>query len=78
MRDAAGAAGRSPDNQGEETWTHGYVCFCSPGREERAPNTPADQLIGWRKRGPTIHLLVGWGLIQLYRSGVRSGPHARG
>ena len=29
--------------------------------EERSPDTPADLLIGWGKRGLMMHLLVGWG-----------------
>ena len=27
----------------------------------RSPDTPADLLIGWGKRGLMMHLLVGWG-----------------
>ena len=49
--------------------SHGHVYFYSPGREERANDTPADLLIGWGEKGLTIHLLVGWGLLDPYRGG---------
>ena len=32
--------------------------------EARSPDTLADLLIGWGKRGLTIHLLVAWGRIR--------------
>lgn len=65
LRDSANTVGPLYDNQACD-----FVCFYRPGRQERSYDTSADKLIGCRKRGLMIYLLIGQRHILPHRGRV--------